>query len=56
MADQMQIPRFCVRWYTIVVAADKDGAEAGNHWLPSIQTVAAALVVRAMGLRLAAAW
>jgi hypothetical protein len=30
-------------------AADEDGAGAGIHWLPSIQAVAAALVVRAMG-------
>jgi hypothetical protein len=29
--------------------ADEDGAGAGNHWLPSIQTVVAALVARAMG-------
>ena len=29
--------------------ADQDGAGAGNPWLPSIQAVAAALVVRAMG-------
>ena len=27
-------------------AADPDGAGAENHWLPSIQTAAAALVVR----------
>jgi hypothetical protein len=32
MAGQMQIRRFCVRWYTIVIAADKDGAGAGNHF------------------------
>jgi len=31
------------------------GTGAGNPWLPSIQAVAAALVVRAM-VRLAAAW
>ena len=29
--------------------ADEDGAGAGNHWLPSIQAVVAALIVRAMG-------
>jgi hypothetical protein len=28
MADQMQIRRFCVRWYTIVIAAGKDGRAA----------------------------
>jgi hypothetical protein len=52
----MQIRRFCVRRYTIVIAADGDGAGAGHHWLPGIQVVAGALVVRAVGLRLAAAW
>jgi hypothetical protein len=37
MADQMQIRRFCVRWYTIVIAADEDGAGAGNPWYPAFR-------------------
>jgi hypothetical protein len=34
----------------------RPAAGAGHHWLPSIQTVAAALVVRTVGSGLAAAW
>jgi len=48
--------RFCVRWYTIVIAAERTVREPGTIGYPAIQAVAAALAVRAMGLRLAAAW
>jgi hypothetical protein len=30
MADQMQIRRFCVRWHTIVIAADPHGSERAD--------------------------
>ena len=37
MADQVQVRRFCVRWYTIVIAADKDGAGAGTTGYPAFR-------------------
>ena len=56
LPSQAMAPSFMLRCEALV-AADEDGAGARNHWLPSIQTVAAALVARAMGSgSLTAAW
>jgi hypothetical protein len=51
----MQIRWFCVRWYAMVIAADKDGAVAGTTGYPAFRQ----LPLRwqyGQGLRLAVAW
>ena len=40
LPSQAMAPSFMLRCEALV-AADEDGAGAGNHWLPSIQAVAA---------------